>query len=233
MEDKEQSLITHLEELRKTLIACFIALLVILPFCFCVSNQMLDFLSKIIIGKNEITFNYFAPMEVFLLQLKLSFLADLVICFPYIAHKLWMFILPALYENERKFIFKTVFFSSTLFCLGAIFCIFCILPLIINFGMSFAQENIKAVFGISNVINLALNLAFVFALCFQIPLIVHFLTKFDIVNKSSIENKRPYVVVVLLIFAALLTPPDIISQILLFVPVYLLFELGLLFSKSS
>ena len=92
-EDKDQSIITHLEELRSAIVRCLIALVVILPFVFYLSPKILNFLTKLTIGNNNITLNYFAPMEVFLLQLKLSFLIDAVICFPYIAKNLWDFIL--------------------------------------------------------------------------------------------------------------------------------------------
>ncbi|MBR2068598.1 MAG: twin-arginine translocase subunit TatC [Candidatus Gastranaerophilales bacterium] len=232
-EDKDQSIIAHLEELRSTILRCLIAIAVVLPFVFYFSGDILDYLTKLTIGKNDITLNYFAPMEVFILQLKLSLLIDAVICFPYIVKNLWDFILPALYDNERKFIKNIVLSSSFLFTFGVLFCLFVIIPMIINFGISFSRSEIHAVFGISNVINLALNMALVFGLMFQIPLIVNMLIRWDIVSYEDISQYRPYVVVALLIFSALLTPPDIVSQVFLFTPTYLLFELGLLFSKKK
>lgn len=231
--DKDESLISHLEALRSTLLKCFISVGVLLPFTFAISPKILNFLIKILIGDNKITLNYFSPMEVFILQIKLALLTSFVLAFPYIAKKMWDFILPALYDNERKFIKTIVLTSSVLFCAGVGFCIFLILPLIINFGMSFANGKIQALFGVSNVINLALCLAFTFGLMFQVPLVTHLLIKCDVISYDTISSKRPYVVVSLLISAALLTPPDIVSQILLFVPTYLLFELGLLFSRGT
>ena len=174
-EDKDESLIYHLEELRNVLIKCFCAIGIVLPFAFYISPKALNFLTKTLIGDNNITFNYFAPMEVFILQIKLALLIDIIICFPYISKKIWDFILPALYEKEKKFIKSIVLTSSTLFAAGVIFCIFMILPLIINFGVSFAGDNVHALFGISNVISLALWLGFVFGLMFQVPLVVNLL----------------------------------------------------------
>lgn len=231
--DDNESLISHLEALRETLLKCFISLGVVLPFTFFLAPKVLDYLIKILIGTNKITFNYFSPTEVFILQIKMAVVIDLVICFPYIAKQLWNFILPALYDNERKFIKSIVFLSSGLFTCGVLFCLFFILPLIINFGMSFATADIQAVFGISNVINLSLWLGVVFGLMFQMPLITHSLIKSGVVNYETIADKRPYVVVGLLILAAVLTPPDVVSQVMLFVPTYALFELGLLFSKGK
>lgn len=228
-----ESLISHLEALRETLLKCFYSLAVILPVALFIAPKALNWLIKIIIGNNNITFNYFSPAEVFLLQIKLAVVIDIIICFPYIAKKLWDFILPALYEHERQFIKSVVFISSSLFIFGVVFCIFVMLPLIINFGISFATTNIQAVFGISNVINLSLWLAVVFGLMFQMPLITHALIKSGMVDYETIADKRPYIIVILLTIAAILTPPDVLSQIILFIPTYALFELGLLFSKNN
>ncbi len=231
--DKEESLISHLEALRSTLLKCFVSVGILLPFMFIISPKVLNFLIKILVSDNNITLNYFAPLEVFVLQIKLALLMSIILAFPYIAKQLWNFILPALYENERKFIKTIIILSSLLFAAGVIFCICLILPLIINFGMSFAKDNINAMFGVSNIVNLALWLGFTFGLMFQIPLVTHLLIKWDILSYDSISSKRPYVVVIILTVAALLTPPDIVSQVLLFLPTYLLFELGLVFSKRK
>ncbi len=232
IKDKEESLISHIEALRNTLIKCFAAVGILLPFMFYFSPKVLQYLIKILVSDNKLTLNYFAPMEVFIIQIKLALLMAVIVAFPYIIRQLWEFILPALYEHERKFIRNSVFLSSLLFICGVVFCLFMILPLIIRFGMSFAGDNIQAMFGISNIINLALWLCFTFGLMFQVPLIVHLLIKWGILSYETVSSKRPYVVVILLVLAALLTPPDIISQILLFTPTYLLFELGLVFSKG-
>ena len=107
-----------------------------------------------------------------------------------------------------------------------------ILPLIINFGMGFSTSSIQAVFGITNVITLSLWLALVFGIMFQMPLVTYAMIKFGIVDYETISEKRPFVVVILLIVAAILTPPDVVSQVMLFMPTYALFEVGLLFSRN-
>jgi len=231
--DKEESLISHLEALRSTLIRCFISVGIFLPVMFYFSPKILQYLIKILISNNKITLNYFAPMEVFILQIKLALLMSFIVAFPYIIKQLWNFILPALYEHEIKFIRNSVLLSSLLFICGVCFCLFLILPLIIKFGMSFAGNNINAMFGISNIINLALWLCFTFGLMFQVPLVTNMLIKWEILSYDTVSSKRPYVIIILLIAAALLTPPDIVSQLLLFIPTYLLFELGLFFSISK
>ena len=233
IEDKDESIISHIEAFREMLIKCISCLgIFIIPILF-VAPKCLNLLIKLLIRDNNIALNYFSPVEVFLLQIKLALVIDVILCFPYIARQVWKFFAPALYDHEKKFIKSIVFTSSTLFILGALFCLFVILPLIINFGMRFVTQNIKAVLGISNVINLSLWLTLAFGLMFQLPLITYSLIKSGFVEYKTFENMRPYVIVTILIIAGILTPPDILSQVLLFTPTYLLFELGLLFAKAK
>ena len=227
MDDKEESLIQHLEALRSVLVKSLTALAIgLLPMFFLVPYFM-NALIKVIVGDNEIVLNYFSPMEVFLLQIKIAVVLDLLLCFPYIARQVWKFLLPALYDNERRFIKSIVLTSSSLFIVGVLFCLFFILPLIINFGISFATADIKAVFGISNIVGLALMLSVIFGLMFQFPLITYSLIRFQIVSYDGVKNKRPYIFVGILIVAGILTPPDVVSQLMLTIPTYLLFEAGL------
>ena len=232
-QDNDESLIAHLEALQETILKCLLVLGLVFPFMLFASPKVLEWLTGIIISDSNISLNYFSPAEVFLIQIKTAAVLDLVVCFPYIAKKIWDFILPALYENERKFIKTTVLTSSFLFVLGVLFCIFFILPLIIKFGMSFSSSNIKAVFGISNIINLSLWMSISFGLMFQLPLITYSLIKSDIIPYDSISDKRSYVIVGILIIAGILTPPDVVSQILLALPTYMLFEIGLFFARRK
>jgi len=233
MQDNDESLISHLEALREALLKCFTCLFVLIIPSFFIAPKALNSIISIILGDTNIVLNYFSPAEVFLIQIKTAFIIALVLSFPYMARQIWNFVLPALYENERKFIKSIVLTSSLLFVLGVSFCLFFILPLIVKFGISFSNSSIQAVFGISNVVNLALTLSLVFGFMFQTPLIAHGLIRAGILDYDTIADKRPYVIVLLLIISAILTPPDIVSQIMLFIPTYTLFELGLLFSRSS
>ena len=215
------------------LLKCIKAVGIVLIPMLLVAPKCLDVFIKLILRGNNIALNYFSPAEVFIIQIKFALVLDIILCFPYIAKQVWNFCVPALYDHERKFIKSIVFTSSALFILGSMFCFFVILPLIINFGMSFSTSNIQAVLGISNVVNLSLWLILSFGIMFQLPLITHALIKSEIVSYDTIKNSRPYVIVGLLIIAGVLTPPDVVSQIMLFTPTYLLFELGLLFSRSK
>ncbi len=229
--DEDQSLIAHLQALRQVLIKSFTALgLGLLPLFF-LSPYVIEVLINVMFAGQKLTLNYFAPMEVFILQIKTALLLDVLLCFPYIAKQIWLFILPALYDNERRFIKSIVLISSTLFILGVLFCLFFILPLIIKFALSFTTANITPVLGISNVVSLALWLSFIFGICFQFPLITYALIANDIIDYVAVKGKRAYVFVGILIISGLLTPPDIVSQLMLTLPTYGLFEIGLYFGK--
>ncbi len=229
--NSDESIISHLEALRETLLKCIISLAVmIIPMLF-VAPKCLEIFINFLTKNTNLVLNYFSPAEVFLIQIKFAFVLDLIICFPYMMKQIWNFFLPALYENERKFISSIVLTSTSLFVLGVIFCLFVMLPLVIRFGMSFMTSNIHAMWGITNIINMSLWMSVAFGVMFQFPLITYSLIKYGIVSYKTFSDKRPYVVVILLILAAIFTPPDVISQLILFMPTYLLFELGLLCAK--
>lgn len=230
-EDKDENLVAHLEALRSMLIRCLTAIAVGLLPMILIAPYFLDWLIKTIIADSPVTLNFFSPAEVFILQIKLAVVLDLAVCFPYIAKQVWNFVLPALYDNERRFIRSIELVSSLLFCTGVVFCIFLILPLIIKFGVSFSSEDLKAVFGISNVIGLSLWLAVAFGIMFQFPLVTYSLIRSGIASYEAVKSKRRYIFIAILVVAAFLTPPDIVSQLLLALPTYGLFEGGLYFAR--
>lgn len=232
-QEQESSLITHLEALRRVMLRSLGALAIGIVPLFLVSPYVLDWFCKQIAMQSEITLHYFSPMEVFLLQLKISALLDCVLFSPYIAWNVWQFVLPALYDNEKKFIRSMVALTSFLFVAGVAFCLIVCFPLVVRFGMSFAGETFQPIFGVSNLVSLALWLSLAFGCMFQFPLVTYALIRGGVVDYKTVCNKRPYVVVAILVFAALLTPPDIISQLMLGLPTYLLFEMGLLAARVT
>lgn len=209
-----------------------VSLCIILPVTLFIAPKFLNWIIDVIIQDSNVTFNFFSPAEVFMIQIKTAMVLDIIICFPYIAKKIWDFILPALYDHEKKIIKSVVFSSTLLFLLGVAFCIFAILPLVIKFGLSFSSDNIHPVFGISNIINLTLWMSIAFGIMFQMPLITIALIKSGIISYESVSDKRPYIIVIILILAAIFTPPDVVSQLMLGIPTYLLFEMGLLFARK-
>lgn len=232
-DNQDGNLVEHLEALRRVLIKSLVALAIGLLPVFLVTPYVIDALVKVMTADNEITLNFFAPMEVFILQLKTAVILDILLCFPYIAKQVWDFVLPGLYENERRFIKSIVLSSSGLFVIGVLFCLFFILPLVIRFGLSFVTDTIQPVFGIAHIVSLALWLSLVFGVMFQFPLITYALIRSGIVSYEVVKGKRSYVFVGILILSGLLTPPDIVSQLMLTLPTYSLFEIGLFFGKRK
>lgn len=233
MPAKQNNIIEHLESLRSVLIKSLVALAIGIVPMFFLAPYIMDALIKVMLQNNAITLNFFSPLEVFILQIKTALLADILVCFPYIAKQVWNFVLPALYDNERKFIKSIILSSSCLFIIGVLFCLFFILPLVMRFGMSFEANNIRAVLGIGNVLSLAMWLSLVFGIMFQFPLVTYTLIRSHIISYENMKKKRVYVFVGILIMSGLLTPPDIISQLMLSIPTYALFEAGLFCGKHK
>lgn len=231
--EKENTLIGHLEALRSVLVKALIALAIGFIPLFFISPYVMDVLIKIMSAGNSLKLNFFSPMEVFILELKIALVLDILVCFPYIARQVWQFVLPALYDNERNFIKSVVISSSALFIIGVLFCLFFILPQVIRFGLSFVTDNIQPVLGVNNVISLALWLSLVFGIMFQFPLITYALIKAHIIGYETVKSKRAYVFIGILVLSAFLTPPDVISQLMLTIPTYALFEVGLFFGKKA
>lgn len=228
---EDGTLITHLEALRNALLHCVLAIAIAAPIGFLSANPFMDVLIRWSLPAEVSKLNFFSPMEVFIVQLKIGLVISFIIAFPYIVKEIWKFLLPALHQNERKFIKTAVFYSTFLFILGVAFCVYFILPLVMKFSISFSTPSLQPMIGLSSFINLASCFMLAFGLMFQIPLLVLALVYLGLVSVESIQDKRSYIIVLILILAAIFSPPDIISQLLLAIPTYFLFEIGLLGAK--
>lgn len=228
MIDTDEPLVAHLEALRTALIRCVIATVILYPFAYWASPYVIDFLVKLCIPSNVGSLHYFAPMEVFWSQLNLSLILSLAIAYPWNIWQIWKFLLPALYDSEARALKLWVISSTILFIAGVAFCIWFILPILMGFSGSFATEGIQPIIGLQNFLNLAGWLMLAFGLMFQSPILVLLAVRFELTTVEALKEKRPYVIVIILFLSALLTPPDVVSQILLGIPTWLLFEAGLL-----
>ena len=169
----------------------------------------------------------------FIVPLKLSAYIAALISIPFFLYQALTFMSPGLYPKERSVIFSRTIIGSFLFLLGVSFCFFVVLPNVINFFQTVGPESIKVSTDISNFLNFVLALSFGFGVAFQIPLIVNALIKLEITTKIKLKSYRGLVLILCFIFGMIFTPPDIISQFLMAVPMYLLFEIGLLFSNDK
>ncbi len=230
-----QQYIPHLIEFRKRLIrsACFVTLLFIFLFYFDESLysyiaepmlQRLDNHSSLI--ATEVTSTFTVPM-------KLAFYAAVFLAIPYLLFELWTFIAPGLYRREKRAILPILFFSILLFYLGCAFSYFIICPMALQFFLSVAPRGVAVMTDIKHYLDFVLTLLLGGGLAFQVPVITFALIRTGILTPSQLSYLRPYVIVIAFILGMLLTPPDVISQVMLALPMWWLFELGLFLGKKN
>jgi sec-independent protein translocase protein TatC len=234
----------HFLELRKRIIFCVIFFLSAFATCYFFSEKIYEFLLQPFADISQNIHNrkliYTSPTEAFLTYLKLSFTSALFFSFPIFAAEIYLFIAPALYKNEKKNILLVFFFSPFLFLCGAIFAYYFILPAAFTFFSSFENQGFTASqtlplqleIKISEYLNFVSNLLFGFGIAFQLPILLLFLIKLDCLSANDLRKKRRYWIVIIFIVAAILTPPDILSQLSLVIPMIFLFEVAILIGQN-
>ena len=163
--------------------------------------------------------------------LKLSFIISLLLSIPYILYQILSFVTPGLYKRERQFLYPFIFSSFILFYLGLFFSYFIICPFTIQFLRNCAPESVMVMTDMNNILSFILNISFVCGLLFQVPIIILLLLHFQIISNRNIQYLRPYVIISAFIIGMLITPPDIISQVIVAIPILVLFELTIILSK--
>jgi sec-independent protein translocase protein TatC len=228
-----QPFMAHLLELRNRLLRVFIAILVIFAILFPFSEALYLYVSEPLRAflpsastmiATEITSPFLTPF-------KLTLVSAMFISMPYTLYQLWAYVAPALYQQEKKIAVPLFCTSVILFYTGMAFAYYLVFPLVFMFFTSVAPEGISVMPDIRAYLDFVLKLFMAFGLSFQIPVAVVILSWIGTVNPNKLAKKRPYVFVLCFIVGMLLTPPDIISQALLAIPMWLLFEVGILFGR--
>lgn len=165
-----------------------------------------------------------AVPEAFFTYLKAAFLAGIFFSSPFILYQIWAFVSPGLYEREKKYVLPYLFVSSSFFILGAIFCYFIVFPIIFRFFLSFASEFIRPLPAIREYLTFSLKLLLAFGLLFQWPALILFLSRMGVISPKTLSQNRKYAILAIFVVAAILTPPDLVSQLLLAGPLWLLYE---------
>ncbi len=232
-QDQAMPLVAHLTELRDRLLKSVLAVLVIFLGLFYFANDIYAFVSAPLRellpeGATMIATEVASP---FLAPFKLTMVVAVCLAMPYILHQTWRFIAPALYHSERRLALPILVSSVVLFYSGLAFAYYVVFPLIFAFFASVTPEGVSVMTDINSYLNFVLKLFFAFGFAFEIPIATVLLISAGATTAESLAAKRPYVVVACFIVGMLLTPPDIISQTLLAIPVWLLFELGLFFGR--
>nr|VFK37262.1 MAG: sec-independent protein translocase protein TatC [Candidatus Kentron sp. SD]VFK42289.1 MAG: sec-independent protein translocase protein TatC [Candidatus Kentron sp. SD]VFK80561.1 MAG: sec-independent protein translocase protein TatC [Candidatus Kentron sp. SD] len=229
----EMSFLSHLIELRNRLLRSLLAVLVVLLALVPFANDLYEWLSAPLLKylpqgtsmiATEVASPFFAPF-------KLAIVTAIFITMPIIIHQLWAFVAPGLYRKEKRLAYPLMITSIALFYLGAAFAYFAVFPLIFGFFTSVAPEGVEVATDISKYLDFVLKLFFAFSLAFEVPVATILLVSGGFTTPEALASKRPYVIVVAFIIGMLLTPPDVISQTLLALPMWILFEFGIFFSR--
>jgi sec-independent protein translocase protein TatC len=231
--EQKQTIIEHLEELRKSLIISVVAIIIAAVFCFSFNEQILEIILSPLTSLNE-RLIVTGVTEAFFVKLQLSLLGGVVFAFPVVAWAIWRFVKPALFPHERKYVYILLPTSIILFTSGVLFAYFGILRLVLNFLIYIAGKNLETMFKVDQYVSFVMAFTIPFGLVFELPVIVFFLTKLGIITPQKLSRSRKYAILTIVILAAALTPgPDPVSQLLMAVPVYLLYEVSILVAKLS
>ncbi|MEX2353397.1 MAG: twin-arginine translocase subunit TatC, partial [Gammaproteobacteria bacterium] len=231
--EQEQPLIAHLAELRTRLVhglVCVLLVFVVLSPFYAELYSLIatPLINKLPAGTNMIATEVASP---FLVPFKLTAFLAVFISMPYLLYQLWAFVAPGLYRNEIRFAVPLLLTSIILFYTGAAFAFFVVFPLVFAFFTSVAPEGVTVMTDIGHYLSFVLKMFFAFGLAFEVPVATFLLVSTGIADYDSLRKKRPYIIVGAFVIAMLLTPPDVISQFLLAIPVLILFEAGLYLSK--
>ena len=255
IEDTSAPLIEHLAELRTRLIWSVVAFLVGMVICFSFGSMILDFLLVPIektmrdLGNPNPVMQYTAPQEYFFTLVRISMVGGLALSFPVISYQLWRFVAPGLYRSEKNAFLPFLISSPALFLLGAAFAHYVVVPLAMNFFLGFAdlpsmvaafvtgegevapatEHGIDIVFNgkVNETLDITLKLIVAFGLCFQLPVLLTLMGKAGLASADGLRSVRKYAIVGILTVAALVTPPDVTTQVILFVVVYALYEISI------
>ncbi len=228
-EECRMSFFDHLEELRTRLIRGVAAILVGFVVCIYFGEKLFELLAsplaKLLPGDSTLVFTGLA--DPFFIYLKVAFVAGIFLTIPYVLHQVWKFIAPGLHAREAKFALPFVVIATLLFYIGAAFAYFLVFPTVFQFFLSYQNPELKPMISIKDYVSLVMKLMLGFGAIFETPVIVVFLGLLGVVNSDVLKRGRRYFIVGGFIIAAILTPPDVVSQIMMALPLILLFELSI------
>ncbi len=232
-DDPPMSLVAHLTELRDRLLRAVLAILVGFIILFPFANDIYGFVSAPLRklmpeGSTMIATGVASP---FLTPFKLSLVLAIFMAMPVVLYQIWGFVAPGLYQKEKRIAMPLLASSVLLFYTGAAFAYFVVFPLIFAFFTSVGPDNVQVMTDINSYLDFVLKLFLAFGIAFEMPIASVILIWTGVTSSESLAQKRPYIIVGCFVFGMLLTPPDVISQSLLAIPMWLLFELGIFFGK--
>ncbi len=228
-EEKPMTLLDHLGELRKRLVRGFLAVLIGFFACYGFAQQLFYYLSlpllKVMPADSK--FIYTGVAEGFFVDMKVAFVDGLFAACPFLFYQIWAFIAPGLYEEEKRYVLPLALFSAFFFLLGGVFCYFGVFPFAFEFFMSYSTGNIVAMLSIDEYLGFALKMLIAFGLIFEMPLFSFFLARMGLITAQKMRDVRKYAVLAVFVIAAILTPPDVFSQLMMAGPMLVLYEISI------
>lgn len=232
-EEQGGTFLSHLIELRDRLLRIVLAVLVLFLALVFFANEIFDYFADPLMAAlpEGATLINTKPADIVLVPFKLVLLVAFVLALPYVLHQIWAFVAPGLYQNEKRLALPLLVSSVVLFYAGMAFAYFVVLPTIFKFFVSFAPPSVAVTTDIAPYFDFVLMLFLAFGVAFEVPVATVLLVAAGVTTPQSLKKARPYVVIVLFTIGMFLTPPDVISQSMLAVPMWVLFELGLIVSR--
>ena len=233
MSVEPDSFMSHLIELRDRLLRCVIALLLVFICLFPWASELYNFLAQPMLASlpaggqliaTEVTAPFFVPVKV-------TMMAALVIALPYLLYQIWAFVAPGLYAHEKKLVVPLILTSTLLFLCGMAFAYYLVFPVVFHFMVTIAPQGVAVMTDIGKYLDFVLTLFLAFGVTFEVPVAVVILVKMGMVSVAKLKEIRPYVVVGAFVIGAIFTPPDVVSQIMLAVPLWILYEIGILVAQ--
>ncbi len=224
------SFLSHLIELRDRLVRALLAIIIVFVCVFPWASNLFDLLAHPLMlalpeGTKMLATGVVTP---FLIPVKVALMVAFAIALPYVLYQVWAFVAPGLYSHEKKFVIPMVVASSILFFVGVSFCYFFVFGIVFKFVYSIAPQSITVAPDIENYFNFVLGMFLAFGATFEVPIAVILLVKLNMVSVAKLREIRPYVVVCAFVLAAVVTPPDVLSQVMLALPICVLYEAGII-----
>ena len=232
---EKQPFLSHLEELRKRLVVCAIGVGAGFVIAYIFSERLFQLLVaplKAVMPEGDQLIFTNLP-EMFFAYIKVAFIAGILAAAPLIFYQLWMFIAPGLYQKEKKMAIPFVISSTILFVGGALFGYFVVFPFGFKFFIGFSNDYVKALPSVKQYFSFSMKLLFAFGAVFELPVIIFFLSKMGVVTPQFLRQKRKYAILLTFALAAILTPPDVITQCMMAGPLIVLYEIGILVSRIA
>ena len=233
MDEKKLPLTAHLQELRKRLILSFIAVGAGFILCYALAQPIFDILAapllKVMPAGGSLIFTSVA--EAFFTYMKVAFIAGLILASPFVLYQIWAFVAPGLYQKEKRYVVPFVLGGSLFFAMGVLFGYFVAIPIGFKFLLGYATDFIKPMPSMKEYLSFSIKFLLAFGLVFEFPVVLVLLSRIGVIDAKMLARQRKYAILLIFVFAAVMTPPDIVSQVLMALPLMGLYELSILLSK--